>query len=352
MKTHCSRPSFALHLITAIALAASGSLRAHDAVRQMADAANWLLATLKTDQKAKISFDFKGEERENWHFIPRERKGLPLKEMNPEQRLLAHALLNTGLSDTGELKACAIMSLEEVLYNMESAADESKRAATREKRDPEKYYVSIFGKPATNGTWGWRVEGHHFSLNYTIRDGKLLRATPSFFGTNPGEVRSGPRAGTRVLADEEDLGRKLVKSLNDAQWKKALVETTAPKEMITEAKHHVDPLSPEGISDADLKPEQKATLKKLIHEFLYRIRPDIADERMEQIETGGAIHFAWAGEREKGKPHYYRVQGKSFLLEYDNTQNEANHIHTVWRDFAGDFGADILGAHLTQEHKK
>jgi len=324
--------------------------RAHDAAQQMADMANALINTLTPEQKTKLVLPFDDPERENWHFIPRERKGLAFLEMTPEQHLLGHALLNTGLSNRGYLKAITIMSLEEILYNIEGAADETKRTAARERRNPEKYHITIFGTPAMTGLWGWRVEGHHFSLNFTVKDGSLFRATPSFFGTNPGEVRSGPRTGTRVLGAEEDLGRKLVTSLSDDLWKKALVETTAPKEMITEAKHHVDPLSPEGISDADLNAEQKEMLHQLIREFLFRIRPEIAEESWKQILTGGPIHFAWAGEREKGRPHYYRVQGKTFLLEYDNTQNDANHVHTVWRDFNGDFGADLLQAHLKGAH--
>jgi hypothetical protein len=338
-------------LAAAILLGTIPAARAHETAEQMAAVANALLQTLAPDQKARTVFEFSDQERENWHFIPRERKGLAMREMSPEQKLLGHALLNTGLSSRGQVMASTIMSLEEVLYQIEGDADPSKREATREKRNPEKYYLSIFGAPSPTGTWGWRVEGHHLSMNFTIKDGTLLRATPSFFGSNPGEVRTGPRAGTRVLGPEEDLGRAFAKSLGEDQWKKALVETTAPKEMITEAKHHVDPLSPAGISDADLKPDQKAALRQLVLEYLFRVRPEIAAERWKQIEAGGPVSFAWAGSLEKGKPHYYRIQGATFLLEYDNTQNDANHIHSVWRDFAGDFGADILGAHVNADHK-
>jgi len=337
------------NLILASLLVISPSLRAHEAVQQMVDTAKWFLTALNPEQKAKASFEFTAEERENWHFVPRERKGLPIKEMTQEQRLLAHALLNTGLSNAGYIKATSIMSLEEVLYTIESAADESKREAIREKRNPERYFFSIFGEPSLTGTWGWRVEGHHLSQNFMIKDGQL-RVTPSFFGTNPGEVRVGQRAGTRVLGREEELGRTLVKSLSDEQWKKALVDTTAPKEMVTEAKHHVNPLSPEGISDADLTAPQKEALNAIIHEFLFRIRPEIAEENWKTIQAEGGIHFAWAGERERGLPHYYRVQGKSFLLEYDNTQNEANHVHSVWREFNQDFGTDLLQAHVEAAH--
>jgi hypothetical protein len=322
---------------------------AHDAGTQMSAIAKVFLAALTPEQKAKACFEFAAEERENWHFIPRERKGLPLKEMTPQQRLLAHALLNTGLSFRGSAKAVTIMSLEEVLYQMEGA-DESKRAATREKRDPEKYFVSIFGEPADKGAWGWRVEGHHLSLNFTIKDGQMLRATPAFMGTNPGEIRQGPLTGLRVLGVEEELGRELVKSLTPEQFKTAFVATEAPKEMITAAEHKVSPLAPAGLVDSELNEKQKGVLTRIISEYIDRMRPEIAEAARAEFKESGPIYFAWAGGKERGEPHYYRVQGKTFLLEYDNTQNNANHVHSVWRSFDGDFGRDLLGEHVKQAH--
>lgn len=347
---HPSTSSLFFCLSASLYLFLSPSLPAHEAAQQMVDTANAFLTSLPAESKAKAQFSFTDEERLNWHFIPRERKGLPIKEMSQDQRLLAHALLNTGLSYRGYIKAVTIMSLEEVLYTIEGAADESKRDATRLKRSPERYFFSIFGEPNITGTWGWRVEGHHLSLNFTIKDGKLMRATPSFFGSNPGEVRVGNRSGLRVLGQEEDLGRKLVRSLSEAQWKIALINETAPKEMLTEAKRSVTPLTPEGISNEDLTTDQKEMLHQIIREFLFRIRPDIAEESWKEILSGGPVHFAWAGGREPKQPHYYSVQGKTFLLEYDNTQNDANHVHTVWRDFDSDFGTDLLGEHLKTKH--
>ena len=325
------------------------SADAHDAGTQMSAIAKVFLAALTPEQKAKACFEFGAEERENWHFIPRERKGLPLKEMTPQQRLLAHALLNTGLSFRGSAKAVTIMSLEEVLYQIEGA-DESKRAATREKRDPEKYFVSIFGEPADKGAWGWRVEGHHLSLNFTIKDGQMLRATPAFMGTNPGEIRQGPLTGLRVLGVEEELGRELVKSLTPEQFKTAFVATEAPKEMITAAEHKVSALSPAGLADSELNEKQKDMLTRIIAEYIDRMRPEIAEAARAEFKASGPIYFAWAGGKERGEPHYYRVQGKTFLLEYDNTQNNANHVHSVWRSFDGDFGRDLLGEHVKQAH--
>src|SRR6266550_5730388 len=174
---------------------------------EMAAAANNLLATLTPEQAAKATYPLEANERFNWHFIPRERKGLPFKEMAPEQKHLAHALMSTSLSQRGYLKASTIMSLEQVLRDLEQGKGPT--------RDPELYFVTIFGKPDPKGTWGWRVEGHHLALNFMLVDGKEVSVTPSFLGSNPGEIRDGPRKGLRVLGAEEDLARQLVRSLND-----------------------------------------------------------------------------------------------------------------------------------------
>lgn len=324
----------------------------HDAGPQMAEIAKTFLGSLTAEQKAKASFSFTDDERENWHFVPIERKGLPMKEMSAQSRLLAHALLSTGLSARGVTKAATIMSLEEVLYQIEGAGDETKRAATRVKRDPEKYFVSIFGEPGTKGVWGWRVEGHHISVNYTIKNGQVVRTTPSFFGSNPGEVREGPLTGVRVLEREEELGRELVKSLTAEQAKKAVVPGDAPKEMLSGQERKINPFSPDGLPDSDLNEAQKKLLNTIMVEYLARVRPDIAEEELEAIRKSDApVNFVWMGGTERGQPHYYRVQGKTFVLEYDNVQNDANHVHSVWRSFDGDFGRDILGEHHKAEHK-
>lgn len=334
-----------------LSILSSAGLRAHEAGAQMAMVANAWLVTLNAEQRARATFEFAGEERENWHFIPRERLGLPMSDMTPQQRLLAQALLATGLGESGLVKAATIMSLEEVLYQMEGASEpEPKRSEVRAKRDPEKYFVSIFGKPEANGTWGWRLEGHHLSLNFTIKDGQLLRATPSFFGSNPGEVREGPLTGLRVLGVEEECGRSLVKSLTEAQFAKAKFSDEAPKEMLTAAEKTVAPLEPAGLSEAEMTVGQKAMLHRLIREYLDRLRPEIAEAAWVEIQNAGPVHFAWAGGRELGEPHYYRVQGPTFLLEYDNVQNGANHVHCVWRDFDGDFGRDVLAEHHRKAH--
>jgi hypothetical protein len=318
------------------------SVRAHDAANDMATAASNFLAALTQEQKAKATFGFADAERTDWHFIPRERKGLPIKEMTQEQRLLAYALLASGLSNRGYGKAVSIMSLESILAELEQGKGPV--------RDPERYFVSIFGAPG-KAPWGWRVEGHHLSLNFTAAGDAAPVMTPSFFGTNPGEVRTGPRTGTRILGVEEELGRTLVKSLNDEQRKQAIITAEAPKEILNDPKR-IEPTKPEGISQSKLTAEQSAGLVKLVKEYLFRCRPDVAAEDFAKIEKTGLdrLHFAWAGGLEPGQPHYYRVQGGNFVLEYDNTQNNANHVHSVWRDFDHDFGVDLLKAHRDTAH--
>jgi len=319
-------------------------LRAHEASVEMAIAAKSFLAALTPEQKAAASFEFAATERTNWHFIPRERKGLAIKEMTQEQRLLAHALLATGLSHRGYAKAVSIMSLEAVLAELE------KGKAGAPVRDPELYFLSVFGTPGSGDPWGWRVEGHHLSLNFTTAGEAAPAMTPSFFGTNPGEIRTGPRTGTRVLAAEEELGRALVKALTEEQRKEAVILAEAPKDILNLPGRNAT--KAEGLAQPKLTAEQNALLVKLIKEYLFRCRPDVAAEDWAKIEKAGLakLHFAWAGGVERGQPHYYRVQGGTFVLEYDNTQNDANHVHSVWRDFDHDFGADLLGEHYKAAH--
>ncbi|HEU0179804.1 MAG TPA: TonB family protein [Blastocatellia bacterium] len=306
----------------------------------MADAANKFLASLTPEQKAKASFEFGDEQRFDWHFIPRDRKGLPLKDLDEKQRGLAMEFMKSGLGAAGYQKATTIMSLEPVLAQMEGPS-------RRFPRDPQLYYFSIFGTPSANAPWGWRVEGHHISLNFTVVKGETLSNTPLFFGANPAEVREGERKGLRALAAEEDKGRELVTALDEKQRAVAIFDKTAPGDIITMNKRKVDPLKPDGVAAGQLNKQQKAMLEKLIDEYLSRMPQDIADERSKKLRDAGfdKIYFAWAGGMNKGDPHYYRIQGPTFLVEYDDTQNNANHIHSVWRDFNGDFGEDLLREH-------
>jgi hypothetical protein len=328
-------PLLALPLLLAVpAPASEAGTHATDAMIRAADA---FLASLSADQRGITVFTFEDAERLNWHFVPRERRGLPFKQMTEQQRGLGRALLETGLGQRGLMKATTVMELEAVLREL---------GGNPEVRDLELYFFSVFGAPGEEAPWGWRVEGHHLSLNFTIADGTYVATAPSFFGANPARVQIGSRQGLRALSEEEDAARALVTSLNAAQREVAIIATEAPRDIITGNQAQVDPLSPVGIPTEQLDAGQRARLVALIEVYLARMAPEFAATRRAAIEAAaGAVTFAWAGSLEPGGPHYYRVQGPTFLIEYDNTQNNANHIHSVWRDFEGDFGRDLLREH-------
>lgn len=317
-------------------------------------AATKFLESLAPDQRQRAMFAFDGEERTRWNFIPTEsfpRNGLTIKQMNQSQRILAHELLKVGLSQRGYMTATQIMELESVLAALEASVRATASQSTQASplvRDPERYFFSIFGTPSTRNTWGWRVEGHHMSLHFTVVSGKLVAGSPSFFGTNPAEVREGPKKGTRILGPLEDAARSLIESLDASQREKAIINTTAPSDIVTLANVKIDPLLPVGIPASTLTASQRALLRKLIDAYTGYMADDIAVGRLARIEKAGwdRVSFAWAGPVERGQKHYYRVQGPTFLIEYDNTQNDANHIHSVWREFKGDFGVDLLREHL------
>ncbi len=310
----------------------------------MTEAANRFLASLTAEQRAKATFQFEDAERVNWFFIPIERKGLPLRDMGTFQRHLASALLSAGLSQAGYMKAVTIMSLEDVLRILEKDSGE--------RRNPEKYYFSIFGAPSDTGTWGYRVEGHHLSQNYTVVNGRVIDA-PSFFGSNPAEVREGPRAGLRVLAAEDDLGRDLIAGLTADQQKTAIVDPKAPADILTSnSRQAALKGQASGISAARMTPAQLTKLTALLDEYANNMPEQIAQARQEQIKKAGKnIYFAWAGGLKRGEGHYYRIQAPAFLIEYDNTQNNNNHVHAVWREFTGDFGGDLLKDHYQASHQ-
>jgi len=318
-----------------------------DTAPLMSDAAKHFLASLTPEQTAKVSFSYTDEERFNWHFIPRERKGLPLREMSPHQKHLATALLSSALSQRGFMKASTIMSLEDVLRILEKDSGE--------RRNPEKYYFSIFGTPSEKGTWAFRFEGHHVAQNFTLANGKVAGG-PSFYGSNPAEVREGPRKGLRVLHAEEDLARDLLTALKADQKAVAIVSKVAYKDILTEASRKASLAGqPSGLSAAKMTAAQRDLLHKIIHEYTDNVPAPVAAGRQALVKkAGNNIFFAWAGVEEKGGPHYYRIQTPDFIIEYDNTQNNSNHIHAVWREIKGDFGGDLLSDHYSanqHDHK-
>jgi hypothetical protein len=338
----------ALALAAVLVASLSIAIASQRSASAMSSAAEKWLASLTADQKQRATFSFDSDERLHWHFVPNEtfpRKGLQIKDMSDAQRTLAWDLLKTGVSARGFSTARAIMELENILKSIEGS---NRQFA----RDHEGYQFSVFGTPGDRTAWGWRFEGHHVSIRFDVVNGSLTSSTPSFFGANPAEVRvdipgAAPR-GTRVLGPEEDTARALLDSLDAADRSTAIVAGVAPNEMLTSNNLKADPQSPLGLKASAMTPAQREKLMALIEVYVGYMVPDVAAERMERLKKAGVenIAFAWCGETEKGKKHYYRVQGPTFLIEYDNSQNDGNHIHSVWRDFNGDFGADLLREHL------
>lgn len=306
------------------------------------------LNSLDPDQKKKATMPIDDDSREKWHYLPStfwSRSGIQLGELTKEQKDLALKLLVSHLSKTGYDKTRQIISLEEILAEIEN---------NPRTRDPEKYHIAFYGNPATDKLWAWSFEGHHISLNFTISDDKISIA-PRFLGANPATIETGKRKGERTLADEEDLGLELINSLTSDKKQKAIFQQSAFRDIVTTNETKVEPLDPVGIKLAELNKPQKDILVKLINVYLSTMPEELATKRMDNLnkEEFNEIRFGWAGATESRQPHYYRIQGKTFLVEFDNTQNNANHIHSVWRDFDGDFGKDLLQEHYKKsDHHK
>jgi Protein of unknown function (DUF3500) len=303
---------------------------------RMAVAADRFLKSLDAGLAKKARYpEFDSPERLNWHFIPRERNGVPIKDLFPEQRALALGLINAGLTGSGFLKATTIMSLEAVLREQEHGGGPL--------RDPERYFLTIFGTPGDRGKWGWRVEGHHLSLNFTLEDGKIVSATPAFFGANPAEVRQGPRQGLRTLADRDDRALRLVQALDENQRKTAIFSSEAPAEIRAANTPQPPTDSAIGIAYSELNRDQQAMLRALFESYAEDMPDEVSRAWLGEIRRAGfdEIRFTWAGAADRSQRHAYRVQGPTFLIEFNDTQNNANHIHSVWRNMLGDFGIPV-----------
>jgi hypothetical protein len=326
-----------------LALAFASWVQAQEAPRKMREAAGAFLAALPDEQRAKAQRPFDDRDRLDWHFTPRSRNGVSFKEMEARGRQAAHALLRIALSEPGYRKAVNIIELEIVLKEIETFGL---------MRDPERYHVTVYGTPDATARWGWRFEGHHLSLNFTLAGDRAAADTPSFFGANPATVGRGPRKGLRVLGAEHDAGWALLESLNEAQRREAVVDARTYGDIVTGNKDAVEPLAPAGIAAGKLDERQRALLWRIVEIYAASFEPGLAQARLARAKQGGleALAFAWAGSTAKGKPHYYRIQGPAVLIEYDASQNDSNHIHTVWRDFKGDFGRDLLREHYLKKH--
>jgi hypothetical protein len=329
------KPSLVLASAAVVGLALWAGAQIEPSGSRMALAADRFLKSLSEAQAARAAFPFDSGERLNWHFIPRARKGLAIKELSPEQRALAFGLIQSGLGGSGFMRATTVMSLEQVLRDLEKGSGPV--------RDPELYFLTIFGQPQNRGQWGWRVEGHHLSLNFAIEDGKIAAATPAFFGANQAEIRQGPRQGLRTLAEREDRALRLLQSLDDAQRKTATFAEKAPPEIRAANTPQPPSEAAVGVAYAELNNDQRAMLRALLDSYADDMPLEVAKTWADDITRAGtdAVRFAWAGPADRTQGHAYRVQGPTFLIEFNNTQNGANHIHSVWRNMLGDFGIPV-----------
>ena len=330
-------------------LAAARPARAQvpDAARAaMARAAVAFLSALDSGQRRAAVFPFAQDERKNWHYVPRSRSGVAFKEMSAAGRAAAHELIKVSLSGVGYAKAVNVMKLEEVLRQLETFGGLL--------RDPEKYYVSVFGTPDAAAPWGWRLEGHHLSLNFTLVPGRAISVTPAFFGANPAEVPSGPQGGLRILAEEQDLAFALARGVDPHLRGRFVIAAESPGDIVS-GPGRADALkTPAGVALGELGAEQRSLALRLVETYARNMRSDVADAELRRMRDAGSdnVRFGWAGPIDPKQPHYYRLHGPTLLIEYDNSQNRANHIHSVWHDPRNDFGVDLLRAHYESGHHR
>lgn len=311
--------------------------------------ANRFIALLNSGQKSKALLPFDTTERYTFNYVPlNDRKGISMNELNAEQKQQVFALLRASLSNAAVEKITAIMQLETLLKELEQ------RSADDHYRDPGKYFLTIFGTPSDAGLWGWRFEGHHISFNFSARKNLLLSGTPSFLGSNPAIVQSGPQKNKEILKAETTGGFELLHSLSDTELKKAIIHTTAPAEIITGNARKAMIAQATGVRYTELSTKAQLLLLRLLEVYLGRYKKELSEKMLQDIKKAGMenLRFAWAGHQQRGigKPCYYRIHGPTIIIEYDNTQNNANHIHTVVRDLNNDFGEDALLEHYKKGH--
>jgi len=323
---------------------------APDAVKRMTAAANDFLNSLDDSQRATASFDFAGDERYKWAYTPIDREGLVLREMNDAQRKAAFTMMETGYSARGAATAHRIIELETILGEWEKISEN----ISQWERNIDRYWFSVFGTPGSvDEPWGFRVGGHHIGLIANIVNGKHVAILPLFFGANPAVIRHGDRKDERTLVEEQDWARALLTSMDGEQTKLAVVDEIAPADILTTNVRSADPnIAPKGIGFGLLGNQQRDQLVALVKHYVTRASGDLASNYWREVESAGFddVTFAWAGPAEVGAPHYYAIRHPRFLIEYDNTQNGANHIHSVLRDYAHDFGEDLLAAHYRASH--
>ena len=332
----------------------AGIERTPDRARSLATAARAFLKTLNDDQLQIARRPFADDIRYEWSYVPVRRGGLRLDAIQPQQRELALAIMDLALSERAALQAREIMNLETTLAEWEALTHFHHPTEVMLPRNPEFFYFTIYGEPGEKQPWGFKVGGHHIGIHITVVDGDFISPLPLFLGTNPAEIRHGPHLGHRILAEEEDLARDLLGSLSSTQKKLAIVDPVAPNDILTQNYRTVTPgTAPPGLTFSTMEGEQRTRLANLVRHYVDRSSPDISANEWRRIEAAGldSAAFAWAGPEAAGAGHYYNVTGPNFLIEYDNTQNDANHIHSVWRGLDSDWGEDLLAKHYRGHHE-
>jgi Protein of unknown function (DUF3500) len=312
----------------------------------MARAASAFLASLEPRQRRRAAFALTDLERLNWHYVPRRREGVPFKEMPPAGRNAVHDLMKASLSLVGYTKAVNIMRLEDVLRQLETFGGLL--------RDADNYAVTVFGMPGPDSAWGWRFEGHHLSLNFTLVPGRPIAVTPAFMGANPALVPQGPLKGLRTLAEEQDLALALARSIDAGLRGRLVISGNSLGDIVSGPGRGDSLKTPAGVGLGELNAEQRALALRLVEVYARNMQTEMAEEQLRRVRDDGIerVHFAWAGPIDARQAHYYRLHGPTLLIEYDNTQNDANHIHSVWHDPRNDFGADLLRAHYRSRHHR
>jgi hypothetical protein len=314
--------------------------------QDLVTAANQFLNSLDAKLKSKIQYTLDDDERFNWHFVPRQRNGVALGDFTSKQYQLVMSMLKASLSEQGYTKATGIVALENVLRQIENRGPDDKY------RDPLNYYVTLFGTPAKDKPWGWRFEGHHVSVNFLSSNNEIVSSTPSFFGSNPGIVLNGEQKWKELLKQETDMAAELCRAFTAEQKKKAIFADKALPEIVMSDRLKAEQPEPTGISYKEMSASQQKIFMRLLEVYVTNYQLGFADQLMSKVKKAGVenLSFAWAGEPTPGQGTYYRIQGPMLLIEYDNTQNNANHVHTAVRDLTNDFAEDILREHYKREH--
>jgi hypothetical protein len=325
-----------------------------------------IIDSLTMLQKKRAMLNFNDTARVKWNNLPvglRARAGINIGSMADEQRRLVHRMLSASLSSQGYLKATSIMHLDnllnmyvDTLHSRKEMNDTLYQFMRDLKWSHQNYYLAFFGNPATDKDWGYKLEGHHLSVNFTFHD-QELSVTPMFVGTDPAEYPILEYAGWRVLSKEEDFGLKLIKMLSEKQKQKATMSKEVPGDIITSAESGKRLVDYWGIKGSELNASQQEVLKSIVREFVFNLVYEKATEEYGKILKAGVqnIYFGWIGSYEEKEPHYYILNGPTFLIEFDNNggpRKAANHIHAIWREKGNEFGEDVLKKHYEAEHQK